>query len=202
MSPILKAYLDHGTALRKFLWRFYRRAEDVEDAAQEAFLRAFAAEARKSKDIDFPKQFLFRVAQNYALNDVAKKQNTATDMLEDLAAKPVLADDRVALADDQLDQRRRLAVFVESVAQLPPKCRQVFILRKVEGLKIKEIAVRLNISVSAVEKHIASGLMKCADYLSERGYQQEVSVGRSGRGAAKDGAPEKKCAGYGDIEGG
>jgi len=53
-------------------------------------------------------------------------------------------------------------------------------MRKVHGLSHKEISERLNISVSTVEKHVASGLLRCSVYLRESGYPVEVvqSLGR------------------------
>ena len=57
-----------------------------------------------------------------------------------------------------------------AVAALPPVCRQVFLLRKFEGMSAKEVASRMKISVSAVEKHVAAGILKCSRYLRELGY--------------------------------
>ena len=171
MSPVLEAYLENREALKRFLTRYFSRADDVEDAAQEAFLRAFAAEARG--DIRSPKAFLFQVAKNVALNEIARKSNSATNFLEDCGASPVLHDDRQVAVDDQLVSRQKLALFAVAVAELPPQCRRVFLMRKFDGLKVKEIAKTLNITVSAVEKHIAAGLVKCADYLMAYGYEPD-----------------------------
>ena len=184
MSSIYKAYREHGAALKRFLWRYYKRAEDVEDAAQEAFLRAFAAEARK--EIRAPKEFLFQTAKHYALNDIEKKTNSSTDYLADFEAGPVLQDEAQLGADEELAGRQKLAMFAEAVAELPPQCRRVFMLRKFDGLKVKDIAKRLDITVSAVEKHIATGVIKCADYLEERGYEVGGAKrsNKSGRGPA------------------
>lgn len=77
MSPVFDAYSKHQEALKRFLWQFYSRPEDVEDAAQEAFLRAFRAELEG--DIDDPKAFLFRVARNYAISELRLKSNKLTD---------------------------------------------------------------------------------------------------------------------------
>ncbi|RME62380.1 MAG: winged helix-turn-helix transcriptional regulator, partial [Alphaproteobacteria bacterium] len=61
--------------------------------------------------------------------------------------------------------------FSQAVASLPPACRTVFILRKFEGLTNREIANRLKISISAVEKHIAVGIEKCSAHLIGNGYE-------------------------------
>jgi len=51
---------------------------------------------------------------------------------------------------------------------LPAQCRKVYLLRKVHGLSHKEISDRLEISISAVEKHILRGVLKCRAYVKER----------------------------------
>ena len=189
MSPIHDAYIKHGAALKRFLWRYYKRAEDVEDAAQEAFLRAFKAES--SKAIKSPKEFLFQTAKHYALSDLARHENTKTRYLADSDVSPVLQDENQIGADDRMAGRQELAALVEAVAQLPPQCRRVFMLRKFDGLKVKDIAKRLNISVSSVEKHIGVGLVKCADYLAERGHDAPHRGGRSSQPAAQSTAHAK-----------
>ena len=54
-------------------------------------------------------------------------------------------------------ERNRLRV-IEAVDRLPEQCRRVVTLRKMEGLSPSQIAVRLNLSISTVEKHLAKGL--------------------------------------------
>lgn len=53
---------------------------------------------------------------------------------------------------------------------LPPQCRRAFELRKVDGLSYKEIAKRMKLSPSTIEKHVATGLLKCMDTLRRKGY--------------------------------
>src|SRR6185295_15557799 len=139
------------------------RAEDVEDIAQEAFLRAFAAES--IKEIQSPKAFLFRVARNVALNERARQSHVSTVPLEDFGETNVLYDTSQVTVEDQVEGRERLQLFARAVAELPPQCARVFLMRKVYGLSCKEIALRLEISESTVEKHAALGLLRCSNYL-------------------------------------
>ena len=163
VSPVYKAYLEHGAALKRFLWRFYKRAEDVDDAAQEAFLRAFRAELEQ--EIEEPRAFLFRIARNYALSDLAKKANSATEFLADSPASPVLEDERLVGADEQLASKQKLALLVRAVAELPPQCRRVFVMRKFEGKRVKDIAAELGVSVSNIDNQLQVGLKRCMDYM-------------------------------------
>ena len=76
-SKIFDAYLSCEIALKRFLRRFYSKTEDVDDLAQEAFLRAFNVELRQ--EIKSPKAYLFRVARNIALRELGKKSRQLTD---------------------------------------------------------------------------------------------------------------------------
>lgn len=52
-------------------------------------------------------------------------------------------------------------MFCQVVEELPPRCRDVFILYKIHGMSYKEIATELGISQSGVEKHVTKGLSHC-----------------------------------------
>ena len=179
MSLVHKAYMEHQDALKRFLWQFYKRVEDVEDAAQEAYIRSFRAEL--DQDIKDPKAFLFRVARNYALSDLAKKSNTTTDYLVDSDVSPVLEDDSHVGADERLESKQKLFLMLQAVAELPPKCRQVFVMRKFEGKRVKDIAETLGVSVSSVDQHVALGLIKCRRYLNAHGF--DMGLGSKAKSA-------------------
>lgn len=136
---------------------------------QEAFLQSFAAELRT--DIRNPKAFVFEVAKNVALADYRKSKRSPTERLEDFGGADLILDESQSSAEDDLEGRRKLAVFARAVAHLPPKCREAFLMRRIDGLAYKQIANRLNISVSAVEKHVATGLLKCHSYLLDHGFE-------------------------------
>jgi len=167
MSTILDVYLENEAALKRFLRRFIKTREDVDDLAQECFLRAFAAESDHS--IKSPKAFLYTVAKNLALNELARRANAAVESLGDSNDQDVLEDESRVAVDDEVDGRERIRQLARAIASLPPQCSKVFILRKMQGLSHKEIASRLNISVRTVENHIALGLLRCKAYLRANG---------------------------------
>jgi len=167
MSSIVEAYCENEAAIKRYLRRFVRRKEDIDDLAQESFMRAFAAEALEP--IVAPKAFLFKVARNLALNERAKLANATTDSLEDYPGQAVLVGTDQSTLEDQMDARQRLRLLAQAIAGLPPQCSRVFLLRKVHGLSHKEIAERLDISVSTVEKHVALGLLRCSEHLRRKG---------------------------------
>jgi len=171
VTNILEAYLHHEKAIKRYLYRFFSRSQDVEDIAHEAFIKAFATELRGP--VLNPKALLFRAAKHSALSELAKKSNTTTSYMEETEDKAVLID-RDGLDPEEIhDSRRKLATLSMAVSQLPPACRKVFILRKVEGLSMKEVAARLGIAVSTAEKHAAQGLIKCSAYMRKHGYDPQ-----------------------------
>ena len=167
MSTILEAYLENEMALKRFLRRFIKSREGADDLAQEAFLRAFAAESGRL--IVSPKAFLFKVARNLALNELARLSAATTEPLGDFEGQEVLEDSSQAAVDDAVDGRERIRMLARAIAALPPQCAKVFILRKMQGLSQKEIAARLDISVRTVENHVALGLVRCRAYMRAHG---------------------------------
>ena len=168
MSRILRSFLANESALKRFLSRYKKRPQDVDDMAQETFLRAFDAEQKR--EIQSPRAFLFRIAKNVALNSLSNKAGQIVDYVGNSSDTDVLSSERPDIAEHRLDARQRLEILEQALATLPPKCRRVFLLRKVDGYTHKEIAARLGISTKTVENHLTNGALKCSQYLRGRGF--------------------------------
>ncbi len=80
LSAVSAAFVANHEFLKRFLARFFSNSQDIEDVAQEAYLRAYVAEQKKQ--IEQPKDYLFRIARNLALTKLKKKSNKITDYLE------------------------------------------------------------------------------------------------------------------------
>ena len=65
----------------------------------------------------------------------------------------------------EIAAQQKVRLFFDAIADLPPQCRRVFLMRKVQGMPHKAICDALNISASAVEKHIAIGTDRCKRYI-------------------------------------
>ena len=163
LSAVSAAFLINHDFLKRYLGRFFSDRQDIEDVAQEAYLRAYVAE--QQKEIEQPKAYLFRIARNLALTELTKKSKKITDYLEESGASVVI--DWGAAADSEVEAEESLGLYCEAVAALPEKCRQVFLLRKVHGLAHKEIAERMSLSVSSVEKYLFRGILECKAFVQE-----------------------------------
>lgn len=164
-TTVTAAFLLHRKFIHKFLTRFFFEEQDIEDVTQETFLRAYAAEKKKTLGIEHPKAYLFRIAKNIALTRLTQKSKQITSYIEDLSDSSVI--NSVENASDEAEARETLGIYCEAVASLPEKCRQVFLLRKVHGLSHKEIAEHMSLSVSSVEKYLRTGILTCREYLRE-----------------------------------
>ena len=163
-TPVLQAFQKHQGALRRFISRFVQRTQDIDDVAQEAFMRAFRAE--KGKPIEQPKSFLFRIAHNVAITELTKKSHQIIDYIADIDESAVVwLDDSV---EEQVIAKELIGIHCEAVAQLPPQCRRVFLMRKVHGMSHKDISVELGIAISTVEKHMSKAVRASANYIEQR----------------------------------
>lgn len=127
---------------------------DADDLVQEAYAKLLTVSGWRS--IANPVAFTLQVVRNLALDrlrraDVVRiEQFAVADLAEIRDDSP---DPHVVLADrHELDRMFRL------IATLPPRCRTVVQMRKLEGKTPREIADLLGLSVSTVEKHLAKGL--------------------------------------------
>jgi RNA polymerase sigma factor (sigma-70 family) len=190
VSTILDVYLENEAALKRFLRRYIKSRDDIDDLAQECFLRAYAAESTHS--ITAPRSFLFTVAKNLALNELARRASAAVEPLGDSVDLDVLEDKGQVAIDDEVDSHERVRQLARAIASLPPQCSKVFILRKMQGLSHKEIAARLNISVRTVENHVALGLLRCKAYLRAAGGLPGQEGGAAGDVATPFGVTDEK----------
>src|SRR5690349_47301 len=119
-SRLSEAFMQHQVALKRFIARFFARTQDIEDVAQESYLRAFDAQCTGAP-ISSPKAFLFRIAKNVALNELTRKSRLLTDYIEDSAPSVVLEES--GSPEDLVIGHEKLAMFCQAVASLPQQSR-------------------------------------------------------------------------------
>lgn len=133
--------------LRRYLRRLTGNDADAEELAHDAYSRVYPA--MQEKRVQQPEAFLYTTARHLAANQLRRRAISpiagAADTTE-LAASPAPG------VVQQVVARQELERLQAAIAALPPGCRQVLILRKLELLTHKEIAARLGIAVSTVEK--------------------------------------------------
>jgi RNA polymerase sigma-70 factor (ECF subfamily) len=152
---LLSSFARHRSALTRFLQRrLNNNAALAEDLAQETWLRA--ANARNVAAIDNPRSFLFSIASNLAIDH----QRHVGHRIELQAAAEVVeaVADRQPSPENVVLYRSEFARLARVVDGLSPRCREVFVLGKFEGLSLSQIGERLGISRNTVVTHMVRAL--------------------------------------------
>jgi RNA polymerase sigma-70 factor (ECF subfamily) len=155
----------HEPALRAYLQARFPTLADHDDLVQETYTRLLRAQANGG--VRYPKAFLFTAARNAAFDLFRRRGAKPTEAVTDLVELTVLED--IPGVGEQMDQSYELEVLADAVRALPDRCRQVIMLRYLDGLAYKEIAVQLGISTETVKVHMAKGMRRCAAFFAERG---------------------------------
>lgn len=145
------------------LRRFSLSQVDIADISQETILRAL--EAEKRTEIREPRGFLVGIAKNIALTELKRRSKNTVQLLDDFSPETYVSDEPAV--DEIVESRQRMEIFGRAVSQLPPQCQKVFILKHVHGASHQEIASKLGIAISTVEKHVALGLKRCRQAMAD-----------------------------------
>ena len=155
----------HERELRAFLQRRFPSIGDVDDVVQETYARLLRA--RKGGTATLTRAYLFVIARNVALDLVRRNRTVSLESLGEIEPWCVV-EDRPDAAE-ALSRGQELQLLADAMRALPPRCREILTLRRIEGLSHREIASRLGIAESTVNAQLAIGLMRCRAYLCAHG---------------------------------
>jgi RNA polymerase sigma-70 factor (ECF subfamily) len=171
LSLINHALIHNNTVIKSLHWRFLHSQHDIEDVAQQAYLKAYCAEQEKA--IEHPKSYLFTIAKNIAINELTKTSNRITEYLEECDES--IAIESSATLESEVEAEQSLGIYCDAVASLPEACRRVFLLRRVHGLKQTEIAESLGVSLRNVEMHLQKGTLQCREFVRNKQDREELA---------------------------
>ena len=153
-----------------FCLQFVADKEQAKNLAQEAFIKLWLNRS-KIESVNGIRSFLYTSAKSDCLNYIRHQkvisnyQNKKLQIIEDELNREVLE----SFDFDQLEFLELEKMIGQAINELSEKCRQVFMLSRIEGKKNSEIAIELNISVKAVEANMTRALktlqVKLAEYL-------------------------------------
>lgn len=158
----------HEPLLRGYLQKRFPSLPDHDDIVQEAYARLFRSEG--NRPVASAKGFLFTIARNVAIDMLRRQQTVTHEPISEGANMPLL-EECPGIAES-LERKQRHAALVEAIAALPERCREVIMLRHLEGLSYKEISERLQISPNTVKLHIVKGLKECTAFFRAHGLLQ------------------------------
>jgi RNA polymerase sigma-70 factor (ECF subfamily) len=159
-------------SLVRFFKRRSRCVDDAADLAQDTFVRLSAVDLREIRQ---PASFLFTTALNL-LRDRARSARTRNEVFSVPAEEAQLICP-APHAERVLDGEQRIRELEAALRELSPKCRAVFVLFHFDDLPQREIAERLRISVSMVEKYVRQAVNHCERRLRELNIEADNNGG-------------------------
>lgn len=161
-DELVDVYLDLRPRIERVIARRTGSLALAADLAQEMFFKIDAIHAPLATRADAERYFL-RVATNASLDHI-KVEARRREILEGgepVAAESVPSPERGAVVRDQM------RLVDTALDELPPKCRDVLLLSRVHGYSHAEIALKLGVSQSLVEKYIVRALLHCRQRLND-----------------------------------
>jgi RNA polymerase sigma-70 factor (ECF subfamily) len=161
----------HEPSLRRWLKRFSRTGRE-DDIVQEAYCRL--AGLADPYLIVSPRAYFFQVARSIVLEQVRRERIVRIESVAEIDRLRIV--DNTPSPERSVSDREEMAWVARLIEELPVRRRQIFKLRKVEGLSQREIAERVGVTENVVEKEIAAGLRTLLKALSDG-----LAGGQSGR---------------------
>jgi RNA polymerase sigma factor (sigma-70 family) len=140
-------------------------AIDVDDVVQEAYCRIAALD--HVAHIEDPRRYLFRTARNVVLEQIRRTRVVSIEAASGLAELEEAIAGEAESPEHIVADRRALARVEQLIALLPDRARQIFRMRKIDGVPQREIAEQLGYSETVIENEVARGLRRILEALTE-----------------------------------
>jgi RNA polymerase sigma-70 factor (ECF subfamily) len=160
----------HEADLRAWLRRVGTPTHEIDDVVQEAYVRLAALQS--VSHIRSGRAYLFTTARSVMLQRLRREQIVRIEAMSEVEA--LMLADSAPSPECQVGARMQLEKVLSIIDQLPERCREIFRLRKIEGVSQKEIAQRMRLPEHTVEAEASRGLKQIMKCLAKSG-------GNSGR---------------------
>lgn len=154
----------HRCELLRFLSRRISCSETAQDIFQETFIR-YAGYSGKDA-VDNPRAFIFRIAANLATDHLRSRsrqpyQEPETDEYFAECEASALSVERTAISQQELER------LIQALSELPPKCREVFIMLRLKQYSYAQVEQELGISQTMILKYLNRALTHCRRRLGD-----------------------------------
>jgi len=156
-------FMEHySSRLYHYTFALLGQKESAEEIVSDVFFEVW--KNRKSlAEIGNMNAWIQTITYRKAISFLRKetgKYELSFDDIEDFIFEPVQS------PAEEMISKEEMAKINDAIQQLPPKCKHVFFLAKIDGLPYKDIADMLNISVKTINNHIAFALDEIAKRLN------------------------------------
>ncbi|MHB1921006.1 MAG: RNA polymerase sigma-70 factor [Chitinophagaceae bacterium] len=158
-------YRQHFIGLYRFCFSFLQVKEPAEEIVHDAFLNLWRMKENLAK-IENQEVYLYVTVKNLSLNYLRDNRKVHLISLDNLPPFPIhfSADpERMLISSQALQQ------INQAIDQLPNRCKLIFKLIKEDGLKYRQVAEILGLSIKTVEAQLSIALKKISHSLSLKG---------------------------------
>ncbi|MGB6307788.1 MAG: sigma-70 family RNA polymerase sigma factor [Steroidobacteraceae bacterium] len=152
-------FREHNDALVGYLTSRLRSAQEAKEVAQEAYLRVL--QLQKGGTSSLFRAYLFKIAANLAIDRLRhrtiRRRAEQGELSEDPAATRGESNDPAA----RLLAQERTSQLLGYLEELPPKCRRVFSLHRLDGLAQHEVAASVGLSERMVRRYVTYVMVYC-----------------------------------------
>lgn len=156
--------------LLRFFAHSVKDVHEAQDLTQQTVQRVLERRYAGG-EVENVRALLYEVARNLLIDrhrQLQLRRHESDDVLLDHAA-PAACEPEVVYAGQQ-----RVQLLVSTIEALPPRCRQAFILHKIEGLPQAEVAHTMGVSLNMVERHIMLAVATCRKALNNAAPEREA----------------------------
>lgn len=156
-------YLSYFSKMKHFAQEYVILEEDAENIVQDVFTELWEKREMLNMPINLI-AYLFTTIKNKCLNHLRHKTivNETANLLQEeyfitlrMNLNSLEAFDQNLFSEQDIEQ-----IITKALNTLSPKCKEIFIMSKIEGKKQKQIAAELNISINTVETQIGIAYKK------------------------------------------
>lgn len=167
--------IPHEAALRSRLHWMAVSAEEIDDIVQDAYLAI--AQLASVAHIRDGRAYLFTTARMVVLQRIRRNRIVAIESLTE--AETLAIEDSDPGPERRAGARRELERVRKLIENLPVACREIFELRRVQGVPQRQIAERLGVAEHTVEQQSMRGLKLILKAIAEDGAERRISVRKS-----------------------
>lgn len=170
-------FFNYYDYLYEFAYRYLRNKEEAEEVVSDVFLIIWQKRESLLKVTNL-KVYLYVMVKNHAINHIKKHKKASFLSINNIPVDFVDEDEN---PERHLLTKELIKQIDEAIEGLPSRCKVIFQLVRIDGLRYKEVAEILDISVKTVENQVAIAIQKIGfkltHYLQNKKNQRFIKWG-------------------------